>query len=415
MKKQFINIFILIILLISILSCEKTIIEQTDSDTSFLNTESSIFEYDTTEYNTAISLINQLRQATESNEKSTELFATTNYSLSSINKLAFKNINQKDVKMNKKDTISVNLEDSVKIYTIDLKIGNESGFAIASGDERIGRVYAYVENGSLSDTSYIKGMAEMISDIPKICQQDLYEYYNEDSTTTDATMTTKSTTSTTTEVVGPLLATEWSQNSPYNYATPTNGACTKTYYYTGCGVIAVAQAIAYYGQCNMDYDFEALTAQSKIYTSSSSSLKNEVSSFVGYIGSLSNANYTCDGTSTTTTKSRDVLLGQGYHVSYLHGPRYDNNIKYYSLADEDVILVRGSSSDSGHMWIFDGYTKTSERRGKIVNTTYTIHCNWGWGGTANGWYANYFVPKYANGEVIETYTRNKGYIYFNLY
>ncbi len=413
--KQFINIFTFIILSISILSCEKnSIIGQTDSDPSFLNTETSIFEYDTTEYNTAISLINQLRQATERNEKSTKSTATMSYSLSSINKMAFKNVNEKDVKMNDIDTMSVNTEDSVKIYTIDLQIGSESGFAIASGDERIGRVYAYVENGSLSDTSYIKGMAEMISDIPKICQQDLYEYYNEDSTSANTTMTTKSTASTTTEVVGPLLATEWSQKSPYNYATPSNGACTKTYYYAGCGVIAVAQAIAYYGQCNKDYDFEALTAQSKIYTSSSTYLKNEVSSFVGYIGSLSNANYTCDGTSTTTTKSRDVLSGQGYHVRYLHGPRYNNNIKYYSLANEDVILVRGSNSDSGHMWIFDGYTKTSKRKGKIVKTTYTIHCNWGWGGTANGWYANYFVPTYANGVVINTYTKNKGYIYFNL-
>lgn len=84
------------------------------------------------------------------------------------------------------------------------------------------------------------------------------------------------------------------------------------------------------------------------------------------------------------------------------------SLNYSTFANGNVILVRGEDSNSGHMWIFDGYTKTVTRGGKIVKTEYTVHCNWGWGGTANGWYTDYYAPS-TGGD----YGQGKGYIYFN--
>lgn len=60
--------------------------------------------------------------------------------------------------------------DSVNIYTFSIEVEGEKGFAIASGDENVGRAYAFVKNGSLADTARIKRMAKMIRNIQLICK-----------------------------------------------------------------------------------------------------------------------------------------------------------------------------------------------------------------------------------------------------
>lgn len=59
-----------------------------------------------------------------------------------------------------------------------------------------------------------------------------------------------------------LMQTQWHQNDPYNWGTPGN-VCS--YYPAGCGVIAVAQIVAYYKKCDRNFDFDILTKYPKIY------------------------------------------------------------------------------------------------------------------------------------------------------
>ena len=130
-------------------------------------------------------------------------------------------------------TKSTIVTDSVNLYTFTLEKDGRKGFAIASGDERVADVYVYVEEGALSDTAYIPGMAQYIREIPEHCMYDL-QYCGANETLTkcsppdyycnDAFNSS------------PLVQTQWHQGEPYNWGTPGD-VCN--YYHAGCGVIAI--------------------------------------------------------------------------------------------------------------------------------------------------------------------------------
>ena len=328
------------------------------------------------EVSNAINLINEFSSVVNDIEVSAKS-SSLSLSLSDTKTLFFDAINTKSG--------NTPANDSITLYTFDLEINGTKGFAIASGDERVGRVYAYVENGSLSDTSYIYGMTQMITDIPKICEQDI-ENYDSGSvavTKSKGVYPEGKTTS-------PAL--EWGQGAPYNYGTPSS-SCSSGYYAAGCGVIAMAQTIAFYGVCDQYFDFEALTAQKKITTSSSTALQNEVSSFVAHVGGLCDAIYGCSedgGTSTYFSVCANVLtdLGYTYNSSDELDGRMVRDVFYCNRDGGNMVLCRGADTygRGGHMWAICGIVclvneATQER------TPQSVLCNWGWNGTSNGWYS----------------------------
>lgn len=60
----------------------------------------------------------------------------------------------------------------MNMFIFDTEKDGRFGFAIATGKAEVGRVYAYVENGILSDTIENEGMAYLVSQIPDIIKQD---------------------------------------------------------------------------------------------------------------------------------------------------------------------------------------------------------------------------------------------------
>lgn len=90
---------------------------------------------------------------------------------------------------------------SVNIYTFVFEKDGNQGFAIASGDERISRVYAYTENGQLSDTTYIIGLAYTLSRFPSLYEEELNNYYAGKNKETKAATTYIN--------IGPTLITQW--------------------------------------------------------------------------------------------------------------------------------------------------------------------------------------------------------------
>lgn len=290
----------------------------------------------------------------------------------------------KTLKFNFPSTKGQNRTDSINLYTFILEKNGNLGFAIASGDERIGNVYAYVENGSLSDTSYIRGMAYMISNIPYICQHDLYNYQNKP---------TKSFLDGFSGTIGRpngLISTEWSQDPPYNWGTPSS-TCTSGYYPAGCGVIAVAQIVAYYKKCDKKFDFNALTENKTIKRTSSFYLTNEVSKFIAYIGEKCKADYGCDETVTYMGSGCLTALSSfGYTYTSTHGSMYGNKNTYNKvrqcIENGNVIIAIGQDTGGagGHFWIVDGFIPSFTK-----SDANEIHCNWGWGGISNGWYNDF--------------------------
>ena len=305
-----------------------------------------------------------------------------------------------------------NSVDSISLYTFNLDFGEDKGYAIATGDANIAKVYAYVEKGSISDSCYIKGMADMLRIIPYICIADFQEYYN------DSIPETKSiSTRTTTLLYGPLIKTQWGQDYPYNLKCPIL-SCGRAY--AGCGVIAVSQAIAYYKKHISGYDFAALTAYPKITSTSSTYLIEHCSSFIRYVGDILEADWGCDGTSTYFVTCRDKLRDLGYSILYHPDPRGNYFLAGRAVAAcqrGDITFVRGTdtASGGGHMWIIDG-AMGIQYYPRLAPVFKQIHCNFGWYGRGDGWYSvsgeDAFIPQEGTTQ-LASYTRNIDAMYMN--
>ena len=268
--------------------------------------------------------------------------------------------------------------DSVNMFIFDTEKDGRFGFAIATGKAEVGRVYAYVENGILSDTIENEGMAYLVSQIPDIIKQDQLN-----------PNLTRSGEQRTTHVSIPLVKTEWNQHYPYNAQMPTNGKCSISYYYAGCIPIAVAQAITYYRKCPVAYDWDAFTVNTGIYDTN---LIAPVSQFVKKVADGIKVGYKCDGTGAKNLGStNDFLKGWGYNVERHKTNDVDKNLLYKCLITKNVVIFGGKKKKStGHVWLVDGGVFEYSGNMMIGCTNIqvkAIHCNFGWNRANNGWYA----------------------------
>lgn len=73
-----------------------------------------------------------------------------------------------------------------------------------------------------------------------------------------------------------------------------------------------------------------------------------------------------------------------------------NTVKWDILNGREPVILCGNVSGNsiGHAWVVDGYRETETKIPHTNNDDYQydyyLHCNWGWGGIADGYY------KYAN-------------------
>jgi hypothetical protein len=78
--------------------------------------------------------------------------------------------------------------------------------------------------------------------------------------------------------------------------------------------------------------------------------------------------------------SMENFFGYSSDISYEHRHNHDDN-EYRDIIKNELDNGRpiisqgyGSGSGGGHAWNFDGYSGNN------------LHCNWGWGGSSNGYY-----------------------------
>lgn len=272
--------------------------------------------------------------------------------------------------------------DSVNLYIFNTEKDGKLGFAIATGDEETGQVYAYVENGSLADTIQNESMAYVVRQIPDIIKENQLQ----------KGITRASNGPRYTHVTVPLVKTEWNQYAPYNAQMPTNGACSgSSYYLAGCPTIAIAQAISYYRKCPTAYDWDAITSSPQIY--SGSSLAEPVSRFVKQIADGIHVSYRCDGTGVKNLGSTyDFLKSWGYNIERHKTSDVNKDLLFLSLVGRNVVIFSGyKKKGGGHAWLVDGgvfeYSKPSPAMFTDVSVI-AVHCNFGWiNRSNNGWYA----------------------------
>ena len=312
--------------------------------------------------------------------------------------------------------------EEISFYLINYEGG---GFAMASTDSRTTPIYAYSDKGQLnaSDFSENPGLSVYLAEavIP------LFESELENPVAQPASWTDRKPIPTNPILLlateerdgiiyyvdceefnpryGPYLVTEWHQGDPYNRLLAPD--------LVGYSPLAAGQIMAYhkhpasYGDVN--FDWEAMTASPTFPNEDVSQATYDISWLVWNIGEEAGTNHGTTNSSTNFNRIDDGFEAFGYTTSDPTYPDRDRMIG--RLADGYPIWMRGvNSSGIGHAWVVDGYhcrffinyfySSTPPYNlcftESITHPTY-YHCNWGWGGSGNGFYVYPELGEYTSG------------------
>jgi len=201
----------------------------------------------------------------------------------------------------------------------------------------------------------------------------------------------------------------WHQGNPYNYYVnrAKNGATMETYR-TGCGPVAVAQVLAYYGwpeKCEMNGTIPNTDINIKNYVYNWTNMRNDfapvlpdsitggakdIAVLMYHIGKAVGLTYNAGSTTSTLD---DVLSAFGHMRYWTSGGfvSYDLNKIRSSLASGWPIVAYGSKDllYNGHFWVIDGIRRMNytERLSNGAEWQWDdrnfVHCNVGWGDDLN--------------------------------
>lgn len=203
------------------------------------------------------------------------------------------------------------------------------------------------------------------------------------------------------EFISPLLSTLWDQGAPYNALTPTIG---NVHTPTGCVATAMAQVmnywkypeigeghISYYDNYNrqtmeMYFDRQPFAWDQMLDTYKAGQYTDAQAEAVAYlmkaVGYASEMIYMSGASGTQSAKAAIGIIkyfkydGNLRHLQrYLYSESEWAAIIYDQIKNVGPLFYDGQSPNGGHAFVLDGYDGAGY-----------FHFNWGWGGTANGYY-----------------------------
>ena len=265
--------------------------------------------------------------------------------------------------------------------------GTDDGFVIVSGDERTtAAVLAYSDHGSFDVRSMPDNVRAWLNDYAN--QIDALRNSVVKGTGTKQLDAPKGN-----PIVEPLITTQWNQDAPYNDRTPKmSGAHTPV----GCVAVAVAQIMNYHrwpeqGTGSIEYEWNN-SYLDRDFTECAYDWDNlDVAQLLSDVGVACKMNY-----GVNSSSAYDVDAGRAFvrYFGYDKGMEYHvrHQLEFYDWKDADweqmlrdeldarrPILYTGSRRDGrnyiGHAFVCDGYDDAGY-----------FHFNFGWGGTADGWY-----------------------------
>lgn len=332
------------------------------------------------------------------------------------------------------------------LYKIKNSATGKSGYAVTSGDRRIGEILAVVEEGDFEAD---------ISDNPfmQIFRTNLEAYINETLSAWYYLKEAKQSRSVYEDIANSgeytysaweyhrgycrslKLSTNWGQLSPYNEAIK---AVYNKDYVTGCSTTAIAQILAYHKYpetCSAKilkklkekwnetedwdgkYDWYGMTRRSDV-DELEYKHRIQVAALMYEVAEGLHSKYKektdkeSANTSAYTSSYRPFLLSAGYKTDWLTDYSFDKVKK--SINNKYPVLISGRArykkenkkslykpyspppnngiEDVGHLWVIDGYAKftctaTNTKTGtKKRFTENYVHCNLGWSGIQNGYY-----------------------------
>ncbi|MCM1151151.1 MAG: C10 family peptidase [Alistipes sp.] len=227
----------------------------------------------------------------------------------------------------------------------------------------------------------------------------------------------------------PLLTTRWKQSKPFNLKIGHN-------YSAGCVAIAVAQIMAFHeypeDYCNWklakQYGTEGYVKGMITETDDDGNettiivdkdgIDNELADLSVRVGKGCKVNYGFWGSKesfSTPKRAQKFLKSIGYSGTKRH-IGYDADIILSSLRDSCPVFIGGLTPEChGHAWVIDGYgryenTVKTYRGSELINTKVQkkllLHCNWGWGGDYDGYFASKVFD--AKNPVIEDKEETEG-------
>lgn len=276
------------------------------------------------------------------------------------------------------------------------------GFAIVAGDDRVRPVLGYSDEGSFDPDNLPENLRGWLAGY----QEQITWAVNKgiEATPEISAEWSRLMSGTALRAAGePVLleTAKWNQEEPYNNQTPVIGG-KKTY--TGCGATAAAIVMRYnehpktvvtngvssynvrgveYPVSYAPYQWEQMPLEyrSGYYTEEQA---NQVAALMWNIGANVQMDYDVIGTEGSSSNGTDIaealrsVFGYSLEVRYVYKSDYrweDWKDLIRNEIDQDRPMVYRGSGTGGHLFVLDGY-----------NQEEAFHFNWGWGGSADGFY-----------------------------
>ena len=289
--------------------------------------------------------------------------------------------------------------------------GNDGGYVIVSGDDRVEPILGYVDQGSFDPDNIPDNMRAWLQG----CADDI-NFIVENDISPDSPMLRKcNRVSKTKHSIPELLTSRWNQGHPYNLTCPKyyKGDGTQAYPAAGCVATAMAQVVYHYkfpektkaiipahsNTYKLDdgtqktVNMKAIPRNTPIYWELMRDTYNcndehehdaadtAVANLVLYCGQAVKMGYGASS-GAVTSRSRDIFVNYfGYDDCAYWGGRGDYYIdEWFDMLYDELdagypVLYSGHSSGGGHAFVLDGFDGDN-----------LFHVNWGWGGGSNGWF-----------------------------
>ena len=304
------------------------------------------------------------------------------------------------------------------MYAVSL--GNNQGFVIVSGDDRMRPVLAYSDKDDFNEATMPDNMRAWLEGYAQEMRW-LDEHNYQPQQTTNRAIAVK-------QRIEPLMVTTWDQGDPYNLLCPMDGSNRSV---TGCVATAMAQVV-YYNAIksgmpkSLICDIPAYTTDTKklnvpavtiadypmdwdlmlpSYTNSATNeQKTAVAQLMRACGQSVKMNYTSGSSGAVTAYVADAMktyFGFDTTTRFVYRSGYSLNewveLIYNEVKSGRAVCYNGQSSGGGHAFVIDGYDGDE-----------LFHVNWGWGGSSDGFFA-LSVLNPGDNSGIGASTTNDGY------
>lgn len=292
-------------------------------------------------------------------------------------------------------------------YYYVFNVGNDAGFVVTSGDDRIDGILGYTDHGSFDINNMPDNMRAFLQSYADAIKG--LDDHNVAETSVQRAKGVPGAVQVARHAIDPLITSRWNQGDPYNLKTPhyynddgTLGGLSAT----GCVATALAQVIGYYKYPNTllndlpEYSFTsgankqivmpAIPAGTTIdwnhvrdtYSDASTQAeKDAVSSLMLYVGQLVRMGYGPSSGAGYPAAIEGLKKSFGFDdgLRLVEREKFTiaqwNDMIYNELATNHPVPYGGGSSGGAHAFVIDGYDGEG-----------LFHVNWGWGGMDDGYF-----------------------------